>query len=66
MNIASTEALGATPLDSAYVAVKAGVTGLTRALAVDLGKEQLGTDDGHREHFTDARAGVSGEETVRR
>lgn len=41
VNIASTEALGATPLDSAYVAVKAGVTGLTRALAVDLGKEQI-------------------------
>ena len=41
VNIASTEALGATPLDSAYVAVKAGVTGLTRALAVDLGKEGI-------------------------
>lgn len=41
VNIASTEALGATPLDSAYVATKAGVAGLTRALAVDLGKEGI-------------------------
>ena len=41
VNIASTEALGATPLDSVYVAAKAGVTGLTRALAVDLGKEGI-------------------------
>jgi 3-oxoacyl-[acyl-carrier protein] reductase len=38
VNIASTEALGATAGDSAYCAAKAGVTGLTRALAVDLGK----------------------------
>jgi 3-oxoacyl-[acyl-carrier protein] reductase len=38
VNIASTEALGATMGDSAYCAAKAGVTGLTRALAVDLGK----------------------------
>ena len=41
VNIASTEALGATPLDSAYIATKAGVAGLTRALAVDLGKEGI-------------------------
>lgn len=41
VNIASTEALGATPLDSAYVASKAGVAGLTRALAVDLGPEGI-------------------------
>ncbi|PAL24193.1 SDR family NAD(P)-dependent oxidoreductase [Sphingopyxis sp. GW247-27LB] len=41
VNIASTEALGATPLDSAYVATKAGVAGLTRALAVDLGKDGI-------------------------
>ncbi|HEX7776287.1 MAG TPA: SDR family NAD(P)-dependent oxidoreductase [Parvibaculum sp.] len=41
VNIASTEALGATALDSAYAAAKAGVTGLTRALAVELGKEGI-------------------------
>lgn len=41
VNIASTEALGATPFDSAYAATKAGVAGLTRALAVDLGKEGI-------------------------
>jgi 3-oxoacyl-[acyl-carrier protein] reductase len=39
VNIASTEALGATARDSVYAAAKAGVTGLTRALAVELGKE---------------------------
>jgi 3-oxoacyl-[acyl-carrier protein] reductase len=39
VNIASTEALGATSRDSPYAAAKAGVTGLTRALAVELGKE---------------------------
>ena len=41
VNIASTEALGATARDSAYAAAKAGVTGLTRALAVDLGPEGI-------------------------
>lgn len=41
VNIASTEALGATALDSAYSAAKAGVAGLTRALAVELGKEGI-------------------------
>jgi 3-oxoacyl-[acyl-carrier protein] reductase len=41
VNIASTEALGATARDSAYAAAKAGVTGLTRALAVELGKEGI-------------------------
>jgi 3-oxoacyl-[acyl-carrier protein] reductase len=41
VNIASTEALGATSRDSAYAAAKAGVTGLTRALAVELGKEGI-------------------------
>jgi 3-oxoacyl-[acyl-carrier protein] reductase len=38
VNIASTEALGATALHSAYSAAKAGVTGLTRSLAVELGR----------------------------
>ena len=37
VNIASTEALGATSRDSPYAAAKAGVVGLTRALAVELG-----------------------------
>ena len=41
VNIASTEALGATARDSVYAAAKAGVTGLTRALAVELGKERI-------------------------
>ena len=41
VNIASTEALGATALDSIYCAAKAGVTGLTRALAVELGREGI-------------------------
>jgi len=41
INIASTEALGATARDSAYAAAKAGVTGLTRALAVELGRDGI-------------------------
>lgn len=41
VNIASTEGLGATPGLSPYVAAKTGVTGLTRGLAVDLGKEGI-------------------------
>lgn len=41
VNIASTEALGATARDSPYAAAKAGVTGLTRALAVELGAEGI-------------------------
>ena len=41
VNIASTEALGATARDSPYAAAKAGVTGLTRALAVELGVEGI-------------------------
>jgi 3-oxoacyl-[acyl-carrier protein] reductase len=41
VNIASTEALGATSRDSAYAAAKAGVTGLTRALAVELGRDGI-------------------------
>ena len=41
VNIASTEGLGATPLDSPYVAAKHGVIGLTRALAVELGSRGI-------------------------
>jgi 3-oxoacyl-[acyl-carrier protein] reductase len=41
VNIASTEGLGATPGDTPYVAAKTGVTGLSRGLAVDLGKEGI-------------------------
>jgi 3-oxoacyl-[acyl-carrier protein] reductase len=41
VNIASTEALGATALHSPYSAVKAGVTGLTRSLAVELGRDGI-------------------------
>ena len=38
VNIASTESIVATPGLAAYSATKAGVTGLTRSLAVELGK----------------------------
>lgn len=38
VNIASTEALGATAGHSAYSAAKAGITGLTRSLAVEFGR----------------------------
>nr|WHW29382.1 putative SDR family oxidoreductase [uncultured bacterium] len=41
VNIASTEGMGATPGNSAYVAAKHGVIGLTRGLAVDLGREGI-------------------------
>ena len=41
VNIASTKGLGATPGNTPYVAAKTGVTGLTRGLAVDLGKEGI-------------------------
>ena len=41
VNIASTEGLGASPGDTPYVAAKTGVTGLTRGLAVDLGKDGI-------------------------
>jgi 3-oxoacyl-[acyl-carrier protein] reductase len=41
VNIASTEALGATAQHSAYAAAKAGVTGLTRSLAVELGRDGI-------------------------
>lgn len=39
VNIASTESIVATPTLSAYSASKAGVTGLTRSLAVELGRD---------------------------
>lgn len=41
VNIASTEALGATGLHSPYSAAKGGVTSLTRSLAVELGREGI-------------------------
>lgn len=41
VNIASTEALGATATHSPYSAAKAGVVGLTRSLAVELGREGI-------------------------
>ncbi len=41
LNIASTEGLGATPGMSAYTASKHGVIGLTRALAVELGRRGI-------------------------
>ncbi len=41
VNVASTEGFGATPGNSPYVAAKHGVIGLTRALAVELGREGI-------------------------
>lgn len=41
VNIASTEALGATAGNSPYAASKAAVTGLTRALALELGRDGI-------------------------
>lgn len=41
VNIASTEGLGATKLNSAYTTAKTGVIGLTRSLAVELGTEGI-------------------------
>ncbi|MEM8563196.1 MAG: SDR family oxidoreductase, partial [Pseudomonadota bacterium] len=41
VNIASTEGLGATPHNSAYVVSKHASIGLTRAMAVDLGKHGI-------------------------
>ncbi|MEH6789881.1 SDR family NAD(P)-dependent oxidoreductase [Parasphingorhabdus sp.] len=41
VNVASTEGLGASPGNSPYVAAKHGVIGLTRGLAVDLGREDI-------------------------
>ncbi|MEE9253839.1 MAG: SDR family NAD(P)-dependent oxidoreductase [Pseudomonadales bacterium] len=41
VNIASTEGLGATPRSSPYTSAKTGVIGLTRSLAVELGREGI-------------------------
>ncbi len=41
VNIASTEGLGATKLNSAYATAKTGVIGLTRSLAVEFGTEGI-------------------------
>ncbi len=41
VNIASTEGLGATASNSPYVVAKHGVVGLTRGLAVELGREGI-------------------------
>ena len=41
VNIASTEGLGANPGNSPYVAAKHGVIGLTRGMAVDLGRDGI-------------------------
>ena len=41
VNVASTEALGATAFDSPYASAKAGVVGLTRAMAVELGRDGI-------------------------
>ena len=41
VNIASTEALGATALHSPYSAAKGGVASLTRSLAIELGREGI-------------------------
>ena len=41
VNIASTEALGGTSGNTAYAAAKAGVAGMTRTLAVELGREGI-------------------------
>lgn len=41
INIASTEGLGASPGNSAYTAAKHGVVGLTRGLAVELGRDGI-------------------------
>lgn len=41
VNIASTEGLGATGENSPYASAKTGVIGLTRAMAVELGRENI-------------------------
>ena len=44
INIASTEGLGATPRTGPYTAAKHGVIGLTRSMAVELGREGITTN----------------------
>lgn len=41
VNVASTEALGATPFNSSYVVAKHASLGLTRAMAVELGRDGI-------------------------
>ncbi len=41
VNVASTEALGATPFNSSYVVAKHASLGLTRAMAVELGRQGI-------------------------
>jgi len=41
INVASTEALGATPHNTAYVVAKHAALGLTRAMAVELGRDGI-------------------------
>ena len=41
VNISSTEGLGASPMHSPYTSAKHGVIGLTRSLAVELGKKDI-------------------------
>lgn len=41
VNVASTEALGGTSGNSAYAAAKAGIVGMTRSLAVELGPQAI-------------------------
>ena len=41
VNIGSIEGMGANPLHAAYCASKSGLNGLTRAIAVDLGKDGI-------------------------
>jgi len=41
VNISSTEGLGASPMHSPYTSAKHGVIGLTRSLAVELGKKGI-------------------------
>ena len=56
VNVASTEAMGATSYNSPYVVAKHAALGLTRALAVELGKTRyyrqlhLPRADSHRDH----------------
>ena len=71
INVASTEGMGATPMNTPYVAAKHGVIGLTRAMAVELGRQGItanaicpgpihtgiteGIQDDHKEIFAKRR-----------